>query len=270
MPSAAQDPAVAALPCVAEYGPVPQYPIESVDNALRVLVLIGQRRQLRLTDVSRYLGVASSTAHRLLAMLQYRGLIQQDRGSRTYVPGPAMQDLAFGLARRTNIREIAHGSISYLSSRLQETVHLAVLEQSDVHFIDSIESPRQLRVGSRVGRRMPAHCTATGKALLAQLSNERITMLYPRERLVQLTPRSIATRTELLRAVDLVQRRGFATSREESEPGVGSIALSGCGRHAPPFAITVSAPVTRLGAQERQSIVPRLRSAVAEIVGQLP
>ena len=63
-------------------GPRPQYPIESVDNALKVLLLLGERSSLRLTDVSQYLGVATSTAHRLLAMLQYRGFVQQDPKSK--------------------------------------------------------------------------------------------------------------------------------------------------------------------------------------------
>ena len=71
-----------SFPPAPDYGSVPQYPIESVDNALKVLLLLGEEPKLRLTDVSRYLGVASSTAHRLLAMLQYRGFVRQDAATR--------------------------------------------------------------------------------------------------------------------------------------------------------------------------------------------
>ncbi|MBA3367554.1 MAG: helix-turn-helix domain-containing protein, partial [Geodermatophilaceae bacterium] len=91
------------FPSAAEYGVVPKYPIESVDSALRVLVLFGERPQLRLTDVSQYLGVASSTAHRLLAMLCYRGLVRQSAATRSYEPGPALDQLAYGLLRRLDI-----------------------------------------------------------------------------------------------------------------------------------------------------------------------
>src|SRR3954463_1007287 len=110
------------------YGATPQYPIESVDNALRVLLLLGERPKLRLTDVSQYLGVASSTAHRLLAMLQYRGFVRQDVPTRSYVPGPMLDDLAFAMLRRLDVRNRAHPVLEKLSVETQETVHLGRLE----------------------------------------------------------------------------------------------------------------------------------------------
>ena len=76
--SAAADPPAESL--------APQYPIESVDNALRLLLLLGEQPQVRLSEASRYLGVASSTAHRLLAMLAYRGFVRQDPVSKAYLP----------------------------------------------------------------------------------------------------------------------------------------------------------------------------------------
>lgn len=80
----------AAAPITARaYGPTPQYRLESVDNALQILMLLVTRTEIRLTDVSVHLGVASSTAHRLLAMLQYRGLIRQDPRTKAYQAGQA-------------------------------------------------------------------------------------------------------------------------------------------------------------------------------------
>ncbi len=117
-----------AFPTTPEYGAVPQYPIESVDNALRVLVLLGERPQLRLTDVSQYLGVASSTAHRVLAMLCYRGLVRQNAATRSYEPGPSLDQLAFGLLRRLDVRSRARPTLEKLNADLQETVHLGRLE----------------------------------------------------------------------------------------------------------------------------------------------
>lgn len=68
----------------------PQYPIESVDKALKLLLLLGEQPSIRLSEATRYLGVASSTAHRLLAMLAYRGFVRQDPVSKAYLPGPAL------------------------------------------------------------------------------------------------------------------------------------------------------------------------------------
>src|SRR5947208_17058840 len=86
-------------------GPAPQYPIESVDNALRILLLLGERSELRLTEVAEFLGVASSTAHRLLAMLQYRGFIRQEARSKAYRPGTALTGVAFSILQRFDVRE---------------------------------------------------------------------------------------------------------------------------------------------------------------------
>lgn len=177
-----------------------------MDNALRV-VLLGEHHSLRLTDVSKYLGV-SSTAHRLLAILQYRGYVQQDAATRSYVPGPTLDSLAFGLLRRLDARDRARPVLERLNNDLGETVHLGRLEGNEVHFIDSIESDRALRVANRLGRSMPAHCTSTGKALLAMLTDDELHLLYPDERLIQLTPHSLGTRTELLDAVRTIRSRG--------------------------------------------------------------
>ena len=147
--------------------PVPLYPIESVDNALQILLRLGDHDQLRLTDVSHYLGVASSTAHRLLAMLQYRGFVRQDARTRTYGPGAALTGVAFSILQRFDVRGALRPFLEQLHREFSETVHLGVLDGSSVRFIDAIESPRAVRVAARLGLSMPAHCTSTGKFLIA-------------------------------------------------------------------------------------------------------
>ena len=253
------------LPPVAAYGSPPQYPIESVDNALRVLLLLGEKPKLRLTDVSQYLGVASSTAHRLLAMLQYRGFVRQDAATRGYVPGPTLDNLAFGLLRRLDVRTRARPVLERLVADLQETVHLGRLEGASVHFIDSIESPRAVRVGSRLGRSMPAHCTSNGKAMLATLSDPELAALYPDEELPQLTPESLGTRTALLADLARVRERGYATSQEESEDGVSSVGVALQTPRSPRLALTVSAPVGRMSEATRAVVRERLTEAAEEL-----
>lgn len=255
----------AQFPPAPAYGATPQYPIESVDNALKVLLLLGERPTLRLTDVSQYLGVASSTAHRLLAMLQYRGFLRQDPATRGYVPGPTLDGLAFGVLRRLDARTLARPVLEKLNVELQETVHLGRLEGIDVHFIDSIESSRALRVGGRLGRSMAAHCTSTGKVLLAGLSEQELLSLYPHEELPQLTAHSIGTRTRLLEELAMVRAQGYATSEEESEEGVSSLAVALPARHAPRLAVTASAPVTRMSEATRHDVLSHIFAAVEEI-----
>jgi DNA-binding IclR family transcriptional regulator len=253
------------FPSPPAYSTLPQYPIESVDNALRLLFLIGEQRTLRLTDASHYLEVASSTAHRLLAMLVYRGFIKQDPVTRAYEAGPSLDRIATSVLRRLDIREQARPVLERLNADVGETVHLGRLEGNAVHFIDSIESQRAVRVGSRLGRFMPAHCTSTGKSLLARLEDTELRLLYPDEKLEQLTPRSIGTFPALMAELAKVRKNGFATSIEESEDGVTSTAVALDVRTSLPMAVNVSAPTSRTTAAVRKTQLAALRAAVAEI-----
>ncbi len=245
----------------------PQYPIESVDNALRILLLLGENRSIRLTEVSEYLSVASSTAHRLLAMLQYRGFVRQTEGSRTYEPGPALTTIAFSVLRQIDVRARLHPVLEKLSASLGETVHLARLDGLTVTFVDSVESPRAVRVGSRLGQTMPAHCTSSGKALLSMLDDKALRELYPRDRLTGLTPHSITKRSALMRQVKEVRESGFATSMEESEDGVASIAVPLGEYGASRYSLNVSTPVGRMNDVTRGEIAEAL-STVAEEVSE--
>ena len=89
---------------VSEDGAEPAYPIASVDNALRLIRLFNDRDSLRLADACSYLGVAHSTAHRLLAMLIHHGFVQQDPQSRTYRPGPTLLEIGLAVVESSDVR----------------------------------------------------------------------------------------------------------------------------------------------------------------------
>jgi IclR family acetate operon transcriptional repressor len=243
----------------------PQYPIESVDNALRLLLLFAERPRIRLTDASSYLGVASSTAHRLLAMLQYRGFVRQNAASRAYEPGPALSTISAAMVRQMDVRARARPVLERLNAELDETIHLGRLEGRAAHFLDSIESSRAVRVGSRIGRSMPAHCTSTGKAMLSMLTVEEIRVLYPSERLKGITESSLTSRTALERDLETIRRRGFALSNQESEEGVSSIAVPVKSASGVLYAINASLPVQRMSTASRSRIAAVLADAAEEL-----
>ncbi len=205
--------------------PAPQYPIESVDNALKLLLLLGDQPEIRLSEAARYLGVASSTAHRLLAMLAYRGFVRQDAASKAYRPGPALTGMVFAVLRRNDIQAIATPVLRRLSELLRETVDVAMLDGATVRFIAAVEGPTAVRVGSRLGRSLPAHCTSAGKAMLAQLPRAELHQLLPDEQLERTTPRSLGSRAALEAELSQIRERGYAVNREESEEGVVAISV---------------------------------------------
>lgn len=249
--------------------PPPQYPIESVDNALRVLLLFEEQAQVRLTEASSYLGVASSTAHRLMAMLQYRGFVRQNPATRAYEPGPALSSIALGIMGRLDVRATARPLLERLHREFAETVHFGRLEGQSVHFIDSIEGTRAVRVGSRAGRSLPAHTTSTGKAMLSLLDRDALHALYPAVELDALTEHSLTDRSLLEQELERIRKRGFATSDEESEEGVVSVAVPIRGMSGVLYALNVSVPKHRMTKTLRSEIATSLLQVGKELSGIL-
>ncbi|OMB92341.1 IclR family transcriptional regulator [Mycobacterium colombiense] len=248
----------------------PQYPIESVDNALKLLLLLGEQPQIRLSEATRYLGVASSTAHRLLAMLAYRGFVRQDPVSKAYLPGSSLTGVAFAIFGRIDIARTAAPVMRSLSEQLRETVHVGMLDGPSVRFVAAVEGPAAVRVASRLGRAMPAHCTSTGKVMLAQLPQPELRALLPREQLKRITSHSIGSRTELEVELAGIRERGYATNREESEEGVASVAVP-IPTRAPGLrlALNAAAPQDRLTASRYPTVAAALVAAAKEIGDQL-
>lgn len=247
-----------------DYGSRPQYPIESVDNALKVILMFATRKSLRLTDVSAALGVAHSTAHRLAAQLAFRGLIRREEASKAYVPGPALLDVGLGVVRSIDLRGLALPSMERLSRELGETVHLAVREGASVRFLAAVESDRALRVSGRTGRLLPAYTTSVGKALLAALQPDEVRALLG-ETLEPVTAASLTHFDHLERQLDEIRKQGFSRNRGESEDGVGSIGMAIPSGAVPTAALSVAAPLSRLDEELEARAVEGLRRTTAEV-----
>jgi DNA-binding IclR family transcriptional regulator len=198
-------------------------------------------------------------------MLQYRGFVRQEARSRAYRPGAALTGVAFSILQRFDIRETLHPFLERLNRELGESVHIGILDGATVRFIDAIEGTKAVRVASRLGQSMPANCTSTGKAMLAELPLEDLHRLYPQEELEGITPNSIRSRTELELELDAVRRRGYATSNEESEESVCSVAAAvPQGRSPMHVAMNVAVPVTRMNRMDVRHIGELLQSVIQE------
>jgi IclR family transcriptional regulator, acetate operon repressor len=246
----------------------PAYPIASVNNALRLLLLFREQPRVRLTDACKYLGVAHSTAHRLLAMLAYHGFVQQEPVTRAYIAGPALVEVGLAVVGSLNVREQARPVMEGLAAEFGETVHLGVLEGNQVRYVDAIESERALRVASRTGAVVPAHCTSLGKALLSQMTDQQVAELYPKsaEPFPSRTERSITTQAKLMKEVARARARGYAVNSGETEDDVGSVAVAFRDFAGRPAAIAVAAPTSRLNAKR----ISRIADLMLEVIARTP
>jgi DNA-binding IclR family transcriptional regulator len=214
-------------------------------NALR-----GEPYGLSLSQIAERVGLARSTVHRLVAALEQERFVAAATSSRGFRLGPALTSLAW--AASGDVTTMIHPFLVDLSNQLNETVDLAVLERDRVLFVDQVPAASQrLRAVSAVGTVFPVHCTANGKALLAQLPDDEIERLLPEE-LEQLTPQTLRTRDVLLAELRRVRREGIAFDREEHTEGICALGTALDMQGGPPAAITVPLPALRLQRRETE------------------
>lgn len=224
----------------------PTYSIEAVDNALQLLQLLRDGGSLRLKDAASELGVAPSTAHRLLAMLVYRGFAVQDE-SRRYVPGPAMGAGPAGVSWTRLLRELARPHMELLCSRVDESVNLMIRVGTKVRFLDTVEGTNTLRVGDRQGTVLPANRASGGKAMLAELEPAMIDQLF-RSQNAKIGGDSIPDEEypAFLRELDTIRSNGFAANFEGTEEGISALGMALHNRKGDVVgAISVATPVAR-------------------------
>lgn len=146
--------------------PKSDYAIQTVMNAFRLLEVFDGAVAIGVSDVARSLGLHKNNAFRLLATLEIAGYVQQSADNELYHLGPRCLELAHAFARNHPFASLARPVLEELVAETGETVHLGVLRGQEVAHLDGVLPSQLLLTGSRVGERLPAHCTAIGKALL--------------------------------------------------------------------------------------------------------
>jgi DNA-binding IclR family transcriptional regulator len=235
---------------------------------------VAERGAVSVTVAASQLDVARSTAHRMLSTLLAEGFVRQDPATKSYLPGRRLLELGLSALRNLDVRAAARPELEALRDELGETVHLVLLEGTHILFVDSVESTRAVRVGSRTGMTMPAHCTAAGKAILSALPAEALEE-YLDALPAGMTSRSIAGRGAVRAEIELTARRGYGTNFQESEDGLSAVAAaipepSGVVRAA----ITMSLPAERLPRERAPDLAePVMRTAKAigaRLLGGVP
>lgn len=245
-----------------------RYSVKAVDKALRILETLGKEsRGLGLVELSRRLLIEKSTLHRLLGTLEARGFVRKDPSSLGYSLGIKILELGTAVTARSALGRAAASVLDRLAVRCRQTVNLAVLDGDEILYVAKRESPEPLRLTVEVGRRLPAHCTALGKAMLAFRPAPEVCRLFRRrKRLRQFTPNSITNPRELIDRLEEVRRAGVAMDREELVLGLRCLAapvLDFTGYAI--AAISISAPAATLSEERVGELRPMLVEAVAEV-----
>ena len=200
------------------------YIIQSVSHALDVLEEFkGDAIELGVTELSKKLKLHKNNIFRLLATLEARGYIEQNRSTENYRLGLKSLELGQTFIKQMGLLRQARPSLERLAARANETTYLAVMRNVDVIYLDVVEASQTVRVASRVGLRLPTHCTAVGKVLIASDSEEEIKKRLP-EHFEKRTGKTITDSKSLVEHLIKVAKQGYALDDEEFEEGVRCIA----------------------------------------------
>jgi len=225
--------------------------LQSVERALQLIEILTEREEAGVTELAARLGIGKSTAHRLLATLKEYGYVSQKGSTGRYHLGVKLFEIGSAIVNRMGIREQAMGIMEFLAGKYNETINLAILDGLEIVYIDKIESSEPLRMGLRVGTRVPAYCSALGKCILAfsgaEAQEEYLAKAWAEGYLVRYTANTIVDPEELRKAFADIQARGFSLDDQEYIQGIRCVAspiLDHRGKAV--AAISLAGPTVRL------------------------
>jgi len=201
--------------------PEPKYLIKVLDKSLTILETIAREdSSLGIAELSSRLKIGASTVHRILDTLKYRGYVEQDPVTRKYELGNKALELGLAKLQKMYLVKEAAPYLRELMNKCQETVHLAILDDGEVLYLDKEEPLQTIRMVSQIGRRAPAHCTGLGKVLLAHLDERERRKIVEKKGLKRFTQRTITDKSLLEEELNKIRKQGFAEDRGEHERDV--------------------------------------------------
>ena len=236
--------------------------VQSVQRTFALLERMGASGgEAGICELSADLGVALPTAHRLIRTLTALGYVRQ-LPSRRYALGPSLALLGDQAARF--FAEWARPVLVRLEAKINETANLAMLDGDMVTYIGQVPGRRQMRMFIEVGKRVPLHSTGVGKAILAQLDDDRAVQILRGNQMRRYTETTIVDFEGMRHELARIRGRGYAVDEGEQEIGVRCYA-TGVPGAVVPMAVSVSGPNSRMSVERESLIVASLRAAAADL-----
>ncbi|OLZ52764.1 IclR family transcriptional regulator [Amycolatopsis keratiniphila] len=229
-----------------------------------LLELIAAKDQLvSLQGLVEETGLPKPTLHRMLQQLEGAGLLIRQADGRHYGTGHRLRRLAENLLLNATHHGARHAVLRHLVDELGESCNVTTLSGNEIVYLDRVETPEPLRFYLRPGSRVPIHCSASGKMILAQMSPSQRRKLLAHAPLKQYTNKTIADLDALEAEFTRIRRDGFALDDEEFLPGLVCVAVLVPGRAN--LCVAVQAPVMRLTPDKALQTLPALQRAAEAI-----
>jgi DNA-binding IclR family transcriptional regulator len=200
------------------------YQVPAVERALDILEFLNRIGQASFTEIYTRLGLPKSSVYQILYSLEERGYVRRAGGSANYVLGLKLFEMGNKAVSLVDIRSEAMPVLRELVDQTNETCHLGVLDGLEGVYLAKMEGTRPVRLNSWEGKRMPLHCTAMGKALLAWQNPAQLAHLLDQIELKKSTEYTITQRQNLMENLELVRQRGWALDDQENESHIRCVA----------------------------------------------
>jgi IclR family acetate operon transcriptional repressor len=240
--------------------------VQSLERTFAILEAMADAGgTIGLSQLAQTAGLPLPTIHRLVRTLVGLGYVRQEP-SRQYALGPRF--IRIGEITSRMLGSWARPYLEDLVDRLGETANLAMLDGDDIVYVGQVPSRHSMRMFTEVGRRVSPHCTAVGKAVLADREPAAVQSLLRRTGMAAYTEHTITDPREFAQALRRVAEQGYAVDEQEQELGVRCVAVA-VPRAPTPIALSVSGPATRLTADTVKTTVPLLVDAARRLSDDL-
>jgi len=244
--------------------------VQSVERAMKILeALAAEADGLGVTELSRRVKLHKSTVHRLLSTLLGLGYVEKNEENERYRLGMKLLYLGSSILERMDLRHEAYVFLKELSREVNEAVHLVVPDGYSALYVDKLEGNKTIRMHSQIGKRVPMHASAVGKAIMA-FEDERFVKEILERDLPKFTKKTITDPKQLQAHLQDIRSRGFAVDDEENEEGIRCVG-------APIFdytgkvigAVSVSGPTVTVLPERVQDIAEKLRACADKISNRM-
>lgn len=241
--------------------------VQAVDRVFSLLERMAEAETPRsLSELSESTGLPMPTIYRLLRFLTSEGFVRQEPSKR-YALGPRL--IRLGLAASSGLEAMATPYLRTLVERFGESANMAMLQGDSCVYVAQAPSPQMMRMFTEVGRVVRPHCTGVGKAIMSALPDPQVVALLGRTGMPPKTPKTITSVDAMLEELARARTAGYAVDDEEQELGVRCVSVPVLGIPFP-AAISVSAPSSRMSAEDIPRIAPTLREVAAQISRAFP
>lgn len=241
--------------------------IKSVKKGLILLKkILNTADEVGIGDLEKEVGYSPSTIHHMLKTLKMQGFVSQNRETKKYTIGPELFNIWI---KQNNMDSYFYRSFPVLQdivAKFEETTSLFIRREDEAICMIGKESHHTLKASLRIGRRIPLHCTATGKAFLAYLDKETVHQIIYRSGLHKYMPKTITSPDLLFEELEVIKKRGVAIEIEEFEDMINAVGVPIFNDYGEVVLVmTLIAPITRLDQDKIAAVIPYLQEKAKDI-----